>query len=254
MRLLSGCGEDDRREHTEQASSGPDRLTPPPLGILRTTATAGDPPTGGEMQIDHAVYGVQDLEAAASRMKADFGLGSVQGGHHPGWGTGNRIVPLGPNYIELLAAVDEAEAESNEFGQSLLAAVADGDRLLGWCVSTEDVDAVAARLELPVTAGSRVRPDGTVLRWRSAGLDRALAEPSLPFFITWDVPQDLHPGRAEADHVSSPHGITWLEIGGDALRLNEWLEGSELPVRVVGGPPGVLAVGIAAEPEEIVLR
>ncbi|HYT77984.1 MAG TPA: VOC family protein [Actinomycetota bacterium] len=206
------------------------------------------------MQIDHAVYGVQDLEAAASRMKADFGLGSVQGGHHPGWGTGNRIVPLGPNYIELLAAVDEAEAESNEFGQSLLAAVADGDRLLGWCVSTEDVDAVAARLELPVTAGSRVRPDGTVLRWRSAGLDRALAEPSLPFFITWDVPQDLHPGRAEADHVSSPHGITWLEIGGDALRLNEWLAGSELPVRVVGGPPGVLAVGIAAEPEEIVLR
>jgi len=211
-------------------------------------------PGEDQMQIDHVVYGVQDLEAAASTVRADYGLGSVPGGRHPGRGTGNWIVPLGPNYIELLAAVDKTEAEKDEFGRSLLAAVADGDRLLGWCVSTEDVDAVAARLDLSVAAGSRERPDGTVLRWRSAGLDRALAEPSLPFFITWDIPENLHPGRAEADHEFSPRGIAWLEIGGDALRLNEWLEGSELPIRVVGGPPGVLAVGIAAEPEEIVLR
>jgi hypothetical protein len=85
-------------------------------------------------------------------------------------------------------------------------------------------------------------------------LERALAEPSLPFFIAWDIPEELHPGRAEADHVGQPQGITWLEIGGDALRLNEWLEGSELPVRVVGGPPGVLAVAIGANSGEIVIR
>lgn len=206
------------------------------------------------MRIDHVVYGVRELEAAASRMKADFGLESIPGGRHPGWGTGNRIVPLGSSYIELLAAVDEAEAERSELGRSLLAAVADGDRFLGWCVSTDDLDAVAARLDLPVVAGTRELPDGTVLRWRSTGLDRALAEPSLPFFITWDIPEELHPGRAKADHVGSPQGIAWLEVGGDALRLNEWLEGFELPVRVVGGPPGVLAVGIAAEPDEIVVR
>jgi glyoxalase-like protein len=206
------------------------------------------------MKIDHVVFGVQDLETAASRMRSEFGLGSVEGGRHPGWGTGNRIVPLGPNYIELLAAVDRAEAELNELGQSLLAAAADGDRFLVWCVATDDIDAVAARLELPVSTGSRERPDGTVLHWRSAGLERALAEPSLPFFITWDVPPELHPGRAEADHAVRPQGIEWLEIGGDALRLNQWLDGPKLPVRVVGGPPGVLAVGIAAESGEIVLR
>lgn len=206
------------------------------------------------MRIDHVVYGVQDLDAAAARLKADFGLGSIPGGRHPGWGTGNRIVPLGPNYIELLAAVDQAQAERSELGRSLLAAVADADGFLGWCVSTEELDAVAARLDLPVVAGTRERPDGTVLRWRSAGFERALAEPSLPFFVTWDVPEELHPGRTEADHALPPKGIAWLEIGGDALRLREWLEGSELPVRVVGGPPGVLGVGIAAEPEEIVIR
>lgn len=206
------------------------------------------------MQIDHVVYGVQDLETAATRMKQEFGLGSVPGGHHPGWGTGNRIVPLGPSYIELLAAVDPVEAKRNELGRRLIDAVADADRFIAWCVATEDVDAVGARLGLPVMAGTRERPDGIVLRWRSAGLERALEEPSLPFFVTWDIPEENHPGRAEADHVGEPRGIAWLEIGGDAIRLNEWLEGSELPVRVVGGPPGVLAVAVAAPSGEIVIR
>lgn len=206
------------------------------------------------MQIDHVVYGVQDLETAADRIKQELGLGSVPGGRHPGWGTGNRIVPLGSSYIELLAVVDREEAERDQLGQALLAAVAEGDQFLGWCVSTEDVDAVAKRLDLSVSPGTRERPDGTVLRWRSAGLDGALVEPSLPFFITWDVPPELHPGRAAADHVVDPEGIAWLEVGGDAVRLNKWLEGSHLPVRVIGGPPGVLAIGIAAKSGEIVLR
>lgn len=208
----------------------------------------------GAVRIDHVVYGVQELEAAATRMRQEFGLGSVPGGHHPAWGTANRIVPLGPSYIELIAAVDREVAGQSEVGRSLIEAVSGGDRFLGWCVSTEDVEAVAARLDLPVVAGTRERPDGIVLRWRSAGLERAMAEPSLPFFITWDIPDELHPGRGEAEHVGTPQGITWLEIGGDAIRLNEWLEGAELPVRVVGGPPGVLAVAIAAESGEIVVR
>lgn len=206
------------------------------------------------MQIDHVVYGVQDLEAAATWVKQEFGLGSVPGGHHPGWGTGNRIVPLGASYIELLAPVDPAVAGQTELGRALLDVVAEGNRFFGWCISTEDVDAVAARLGLSVAAGTRERPDGTVLRWRSAGLDRTLVEPSLPFFITWDVPADLHPSRTAADHVGTPQGIAWLEIGGDAIRVNEWLDGSELPVRVVGGPPGVLAVAVATDSGEIVVR
>jgi hypothetical protein len=207
-----------------------------------------------DMNIDHVVYGVRELDATAARMNEEFGLGSIEGGRHPGWGTGNRIVPLGPSYIELLAVFDREEAERSDIGRSLIEAVADGDRFLGWCVATDDLEAVATRLELPVTSGTRERPDGKVLRWRSAGLDRALAEPSLPFFITWDVPEELHPGLAQANHAVRPTGIARLEIGGDALRLNDWLDGHTLPVEVVGGPPGVLAVTVAADPEEIVLR
>ena len=39
-------------------------------------------------------------------------------------------------------------------------------------------------------------------------------------------------------------GITWIELSGDAARLEEWLDHAKLPVRVVPGPPAVRAMGI----------
>jgi hypothetical protein len=49
----------------------------------------------------------------------------------------------------------------------------------------------------------------------------------------------LDPGAA-----GDAGGITWIEVAGDAAELESWLGGADLPVRVVDGPPGVLAVGI----------
>src|SRR5262249_52863075 len=100
------------------------------------------------MQIDHVVYGVQDLEAAAARFRERYGLLSVPGGVHPAWGTGNRIVPLGPSYIELLGVMDQDTASQSFLGRDLQARTANGDRLVGWCVRTDDLDATAARLGL----------------------------------------------------------------------------------------------------------
>jgi hypothetical protein len=203
--------------------------------------------------IDHVIFGVRDLDVAGSRLLERHGLGSVPGGRHPGWGTGNRIVPLGPSYVELLAAVDKREAKKSLLGRSLLERVADGDRLMGWCAATSDIDAVAARLGLEVTAGSRVRPDGEVVRWRSAGLERAMQQRALPFFITWEGPPDLHPGRATAQHRTTTSGISWVEVSGDTSELREWLGGDWLPVRIVEGPPDIRAVGIASKEGEVVL-
>ena len=39
------------------------------------------------------------------------------------------------------------------------------------------------RVGLPVEAGERAKPDGTVIRWRSAGLEAPQRDASLPFFI-----------------------------------------------------------------------
>ena len=203
--------------------------------------------------IDHVIFGVRDLEAAGRRLLDDQGLGSIPGGRHPGWGTGNRIVPLGANYVEMIAVVDQREATATLVGRNVLEGVADGDRLIGWCVGTADVDGVAARLGLDVNAGSRVRPDGAVVRWRTAGQEQAFARRFLPFFITWDVPPELHPGRGVAEHRAAPNGISWVEVSGSESELDEWLGGEELPVRVVEGPPDLIAVGIATATGEVVL-
>jgi hypothetical protein len=205
------------------------------------------------MWIDHVVLGVRDMDAAGRRLRETLGLGSVPGGRHEGWGTGNRIVPLGGPYLELIGVVDRAEAAANPVGRGLLDALEGGDHWICWCVAAEDLEATATRVGLSVDAGSRVRPDGVTLRWRSAGFTFALANPSLPFFIHWEVTPDLHPGRAEADHRSPPSGISRVEVGHDP-RLTGWLDDGAIPVRTVPGERGLLTVGVATADGEIVLR
>jgi hypothetical protein len=206
------------------------------------------------LSIDHVVLGIRDIDAAARRLEGSFGLASIEGGRHAGWGTGNRIVPLGDTYVELLGVTDSREAEASPVGRAVRELVAGGDRWLCWCVAAEDLDGTAARLGLDVDEGSRLRPDGTTLRWRSAGFAFALSNPSLPFFITWEIPPELHPGTAVADHRVTPTGISWIEVGEDP-RLTEWLGEAELPVRRNGsGAHGLIAVSVATSEGEIVLR
>ena len=190
------------------------------------------------MRIDHVLYAVSDLEAAASRFEDDLGLESVPGGRHPAWGTANQIVPLGADYLELVGVADPAVAAASEFGRLVLDA---GDRLVGWAVATDDLGAVATRLGLDMQRGSRTRPDGVRLAWRLAGLGEALRSGgTLPFFIQWDGPAELHPGGDS----SGPAGISWIEIAGDETELREWLGGADLPVRFASEGHGITAVGI----------
>jgi hypothetical protein len=160
------------------------------------------------------------------------GLASIEGGRHPGWGTANRIVPLGDAYLELVAVVDEAEAADSAFGRWVASAPAGP---LGWAVRTDRLDAVAARLGLAVTEGSRVGRDGRLIRWRLAGVEEAAAEPCRPFFIEW-APGTTLPGRA-----GDPAEIA-LELTGDAARLSAWLDQHRLPISVRPGAPAVARI------------
>jgi len=205
------------------------------------------------LRIDHVVLAVRDLDAAGTRILEQLGLGSVPGGRHPGWGTGNRIVPLGEEYVELLAVVDPVEAAASPVGTWIANASRSGDRLVAWCVWTDDIEEAAARLGLAVWPGSRSLPDGRTLTWRSAGFDGVAERPDLPFFISWDGLPELHPGRARAQHRVQPRGIEWIEVATDHARLRGWLGGEEVPVRAVDGEPGIRGVGIQTTREEIVL-
>jgi hypothetical protein len=190
------------------------------------------------LRIDHVIYAVSDLEAGGTRFEEDLGLESIPGGRHPTWGTANRIVPLGPDYLELIAVVDPETAATSDFGRLILDA---GEGLAGWAVATDDLDAITGRLGLTSERGSRKRPDGVRLTWRLAGVEQALASGgTLPFFIQWEGPSELHPG---GDH-SAPPGIRWVEVAGDGAELREWLGGAQLPVRFAAQGRGVTAAGI----------
>jgi len=204
------------------------------------------------VRIDHVIYAVRDLDVAAGKFRDLYGLDSYPGGTHPAYGTGNRIVPFGDSYLELMTVADTGLARTNPLGQHVGAFLARGEGFLGWIVATDDIEADAARLDLTIVPGERTQPDGTTVRWRAAGIEMIVLEPSLPFFIAWDD-MDLHPSRTPVEHASAPSGFAWVEIAGDPSRLKGWLGDHTLPVRVLGGPGNVLAVGITTADGELVL-
>jgi hypothetical protein len=163
-------------------------------------------------ELDHVLVAVADLEAGARRFLHGYGLTALEGGRHPGRGTANRIVPLGGRYIELIAIVDAGEVARSHLGRRVAAAAESGRPLAGWAARTRDsaaLDDLGRRLHEAgwgvgeVHDGSRVKPDGTVLRWRSMDLYPGPQENDpgvLPFLIAWDVRMEDHPGSATVVH------------------------------------------------------
>jgi hypothetical protein len=202
------------------------------------------------MELDHVLIPLADLSRAVSEFEGRYGLVSVEGGRHADWGTANRIVPLGDSYLELVAVVDPAEASQSAFGQWV--ANARAGRPLGWAVRTDNLDAVAGRLGLSVGSGSRFTATGEFLRWRIAGVERAMAEPWLPFFVEWAAGTRL-PGRLDVAHPAGAAGIERLIIAGEPKRLSSWLDGGRLPVTLADGGSGVIGVVLSTRSGEIVV-
>ncbi|HEY2788623.1 MAG TPA: VOC family protein [Gaiellales bacterium] len=203
------------------------------------------------MELDHVLVAVPDLAAGVRAIEAALGLTSVEGGRHPGWGTANRIVPLGSAYLELVAVVDAGEAAAHTFGRWLAATQPAGGPF-GWAVRTEEIDRVAERLGLPVRDGSRATSDGRLLRWRTAGLEQAAAEPFLPFYIEWAAGTRL-PGRAAVTHPAGALEITEVALVGDADRLAAWLGGQRLPVTVRPGASSLERVALSGPAGRLLL-
>jgi len=203
--------------------------------------------------LSQVIFGVQDLDAATDRFRA-LGFHVLDGGVHPGVGTANRVIPLGAQYLELLGVVSRVEAEGSEYGRSLLRATADGDRLVRWSLRTEAIEGVAARLGLGVENRKRLRPDGELLTWRAAGLDLALADATLPFFMQWDHAEQ-YPGVMPARHENGARGVSFLSVNPhDPDRFRAWTTGADAPLRVEPERgPGLLSVGVLTDDGELVL-
>ncbi len=202
------------------------------------------------MRIDHVIYGVRDLSDAQGWFAQRFGLVATPGGSHPEMGTANALIPVGPGqYIELMAVTEEQV--DHPLPKFVAAMIAAGDRPIGVCLRPDDLDRIAARLEVPTVEMHRATPDGGQIRWRVAGLEGALGPKRLPFFIDWGSQTEF----LDAENAAAePDGaIISVEIGGDADVLRDWI-GADLPeVVAVGGTPGVSTVRIRRGHEQLVL-
>jgi Glyoxalase-like domain len=206
------------------------------------------------LMLSQVILGVGNLDAAADRFRS-MGFDVLDGGVHPGVGTANRVIPLGAQYIELLGVVSRDQASRSDYGRSLLRATADGDRLVRWSLRTDDIDAIAERLGISVEQRERERPDGEMLTWRAAGLDLAIADATLPFFMQWDRPEQ-YPGTMSADHENGARGVTRLTVSPrDFDRFRTWTAGADVPLQVVDQPPhGLSSIGVETDHGELVIR
>jgi hypothetical protein len=169
-------------------------------------SASGDVPKA----LDHVILGCNDLDAGVDYVYRRIGVRAAAGGVHPGAGTKNALLSLGElRYLEIIAP-DPLQARSTDPRQ-----VADlkSPSLVGWALHRNDVDEFASALKnsgvesVGPKPGSRARPDGTTLTWKSLTLkddDNGV----LPFFIQWG-PGSLHPS------VDAPTGakLTDLWIG-----------------------------------------
>lgn len=203
------------------------------------------------LQLSQVIFGVRDLDAATRRF-VELGFVVLDGGHHPGVGTANRVIPIGAAYLELLGVIDESQAVASAYGRSLIERTAAGDRLVRWSLRTDRIEDVAGRLDLDVQERSRARPDGVVLHWRAAGLDLALDHPWLPFFMQWRDPAQ-YPAATQPDHPNGATAVAWLELTPGDERFTAWTAVADAPIRISERDPGLHRVAIATPAGELVI-
>ena len=98
------------------------------------------------IEIDHVIVLVPDLDRGAAHLLEEFGLSSIPGGRHAGHGTGNRVVPLGADYLELMAVVDSIEAAESPLGRWATAHTTTQFTPAALCLRTDDINSIAALL------------------------------------------------------------------------------------------------------------
>lgn len=147
--------------------------------------------------LDHILLGCHDLQRGIDFAEERTGVRATFGGVHPGRGTQNALLSLGTRrYLEIIApdpqqsAADEHYSRLKTFKEP---------RLIGWAAHPGDLQVLADDLAKAgivtqgPTPGSRKRPDGRVLQWKTLVL-KDDADGLLPFFIEWSA-DTIHPSR-----------------------------------------------------------
>jgi hypothetical protein len=173
--------------------------------LLAAFALAAPAPGGVLSQVDHLVYTTPDLQLGIDTAEKLFGVRATPGGQHPGQGTRNALIALGPaTYLEIIGPDPEqpTPAGGRRFGIDDLKA----PHLLTWVAKGKSLEAFAADARAhgvdlgAAIPGSRKRPDGVVLSWTYTDPRVVLADRLVPYFIDWG--SSPHPSATAARGVT----------------------------------------------------
>jgi len=164
--------------------------------------------------VDHLIWVVPDLVRGMDEIERRLGIRPAVGGRHTDLGSHNALLGLGDDtYLEIMAAHPglPRPARGRLFGLDSLTA----PRLATWVLRCEAIESLAAHaaghgLDLgAVHAGSRERPDGTIVAWKITDPYAARLQGVVPFLIAWG--ETPHParsapaaGRLEALRIEHP--------------------------------------------------
>jgi hypothetical protein len=194
-------------------------------------------------QVDHLVYATPDLDATVTALEQLLGVRASEGGRHPGRGTRNALLAIGPHsYLEIVGPDPEQHlpAHSTWFGIDDL----QSSKLVTWAAKSSDLGRVviAARrggVRLgPVTSGSRQRSDGVTLTWQFTEPTVMEEDGILPFFIDWQ--SSSHPATSAA---AGAELISFFGEHPEPERVKQALAALDLDLEVRHAPePALVAV------------
>ena len=190
--------------------------------------------------IDHLIVATPGLEAGIEHLENLIGVPAIAGGSHPGMGTCNALIGLGPEcYLELIGP-DPAQPDFNgtrPFGIDAL----EDTQLVGWAARRDGLSQFAqAQQHLgEVIAISRETTTGELLGWEMAFVSGAGPEAMsiLPFFIDWG------PTPHPAQQCSQEAKLTRLQLQHPRpAEVLSFLSALELDISVSTAPkPGICA-------------
>jgi Glyoxalase-like domain len=153
--------------------------------------------------LDHILIGSPDLDTGIAFVENITGVRAAFGGVHPGAGTQNALLSLGENrYLEIIAPDPKQPVSADARDLRTL----DEPVIVGWAQHPGDIEAFAQRVKsegfevVGPKPGSRKRPDGRVLNWKTLAL-KDDAHGLFPFFIEWGA-GSMHPS------IDAPQGCT----------------------------------------------
>lgn len=206
------------------------------------------------LPVDHLVYATPNLQVGVERVERLLGVRASPGGQHPGRGTRNALLSLGPGaYLEIIGPDPDQPppAQPRPFGIDGLKA----PTLVTWAAKGKDLEQLASNAQSrgvtlgEVISGSRRRGDGVMLSWRYTDPRTVVADGVVPFFIDW--------GKTPHPATTATPGASLVSLRAehpDAERVQRMLTGLGLELKVQPGSRTALIAIISSPRGQVELR